>query len=178
MEFKKYSKLALFGLLTCAFLNANVNASDGSINFTGTVLDAACTVDVGASSALAVDLGSVQKSAFTAVGSTASATKFTLKVSKCPSTITKASVKFEGISYDGDESVLALTTGTGVATGIGIQLLDSASTVVPLETPSSSYTLATDVSNELDFYARYIQKAATVAAGKADAAVNFTIVYP
>ena len=159
----------------CSLFNAQ--ASDGSINFTGEVLDAACEVDVGASSALTVNLGKVQKSAFTGDGSTAAATKFTLKVSKCPETITKAVVKFDGTSYAGDNTVLALTSGTGVATGVAIQLMDAFNTVLPLATASSPYTLVKDVENDLDFFARYVQKGATVVAGKADATASFTIAY-
>lgn len=174
---KKQIMFALFSLSSMAGISQIAHASDGTINFTGEVLDAACTVDVGATSALAVDLGKVQKSAFTGDGSTADATKFTLKLSACPETITKATVKFDGTAYSGDNTVLALTSGTGVATGVGIQLMDATNTVVPLFTDSSAYTLVKDDENDLDFYARYIQKGADVVAGKANATASFTIAY-
>ncbi|ELP5717212.1 major type 1 subunit fimbrin (pilin) [Enterobacter asburiae] len=172
MMFKK-TTLAVFFMLPII----SAYAVDGSVNFTGEIVDAACKVDVGASSALSVDLGKVQKSALTGDGSTASATKFTLKLSSCPSTITKAAVKFAGTPYDNDDSILALTSGTGVATGVGIQLLDAGNAVLPLFTDSTSYTLVADDENDLDFYARYIQKGTTVVAGKANATASFTIDY-
>lgn len=174
---KKQLMAVVFATASLAGITQTVYAADGSINFTGEILDAACTVDVGASSALAVDLGKVQKSAFTGDGSTADATKFTLKLSACPATITNASVKFDGTAYEGDNTVLALTSGTGVATGVGIQLMDATNTVVPLFTASSGYPLVSTGVNDLDFYARYTQKGATVVAGKADATASFTIDY-
>lgn len=174
---KKQLLVAALALSTLTCFVSGVQANDGTINFTGEVLDAACSVDVGASSALSVSLGQVQKTAFSGPGSTADATKFTLKLSNCPDTITKATVKFDGTAYSGDNTVLALTTGTGVATGVGIQLMDATNTVVPLFTDSSAYTLVKDDENDLDFYARYIQKDASVSAGKADATASFTIAY-
>lgn len=174
---KKQLLVTAFTLSTMVGVISGAQASDGSINFTGEVLDAACTVDVGGSSPLTVDMGKVQKSAFTGDGSTADTTKFTLKLSACPETITKATVKFDGTSYSGDNTILALTSGTGVATGVGIQILDSTNTVVPLDTASSVYTLVATDENDLDFYARYIQKGVDIVAGKADATASFTIAY-
>lgn len=173
----KKNLMAVAFAVTAALSASTAMAADGNINFTGEILDAACNVDVGATSALVVDLGKVKKSAFNGDGSTASATKFTLKLSDCPSTISKAAVKFDGTAYAGDNTVLALTSGTGVATGVGIQLMDATNTVVPLFTASSTYDLEESVVNNLDFYARYIQKGASVVAGKADATTSFTIVY-
>ncbi|MRS88949.1 fimbrial protein [Enterobacteriaceae bacterium RIT714] len=156
--------------------SASVLASDGTINFTGEVLDSACTVDIGANNTMEVSMGSVAKSAFTGKGSTASATKFNLKLTKCPTTVTSATVKFDGTAYAGDDSVLALTTETGVATGVGIQLSDSSNKVVTLFTPSSSMTLA-EGDNVLPFVARYIQQAAAVTAGPANSVAQFTVNY-
>lgn len=174
---KKQLLATAIALASVSGVISGAHAADGTINFTGEVLDAACTVDVGATSALTVDLGKVQKSAFSGDGSTAAATKFTLKLSACPESVTSATVKFDGTAFAGDNTVLALTSGTGVATGVGIQLMDATNTVVPLFTASSAYTLTTDAENDLDFYARYIQKGDTIAAGKADATASFTIDY-
>lgn len=173
------NKLALSALFVACMAGTafGAQASDGTVNFTGEVLDAACTVDIGAGNAMTVDLGKVAKAAFTGVGSTASATKFTLKLKDCPSTVSKATVKFDGSAYAGDNSVLALTEETGVATGVAIQLMDATNTVVPLYTASSAYTLSSTAENNLDFTARYIQEGDTVTAGTANSAASFTINY-
>ncbi len=157
--------------------SVSAQAYDGTVNFQGEIVDAACTVDIGAGNKMTVNMGKVNKSAFTGAGSTASATKFSLKLKNCPDTITSATVKFDGTAYSGDDTVLALTKETGVATGVGIQLADLSQSVLPLFTPSSSYPLKATVENDLPFYARYIAMSDTVTAGPANAVATFTMNY-
>lgn len=89
-----------------------------------------------------------------------------------------ASVKFDGTSVNGDNSVLALTQEAGVATGVGIQLSDDSNTVLPLFTASKAYSLQSGgATNNLDFVARYISTAADVTPGPANATANFSINY-
>lgn len=177
---KMTSKLTIVALLAVV---SSASAADGTINFKGNIIDSACTVDLDGAGATTTDvmMGNVSKSTFTGVGSTAggsaSATKFTIQLKDCPETLTKALVKFDGIAYAGDNTVLALTDETGVATGVGIQLSDSKG-VLPLFTESTAYTLDPDAgTNTLEFYARYIQKADTVKAGSANSVATFTINY-
>lgn len=152
-------------------------AYDGTVKFEGEVLDAACTVDIGAGNTMTVNMGRVNKSTFTGAGSKSDPTKFTIKVKDCPSNITTATVKFDGEAYEGDNNVLQLTQETGVATGVGIQLADSTQKVLPLYTASSEYPLKETVENNLDFYARYIAKSDTVTAGPANSVATFTMNY-
>jgi major type 1 subunit fimbrin (pilin) len=160
----------------CVLSSASVLASDGTINFTGEVLDSACTVDIGANNKMEVKMGKVAKTSFTGVGSTASATEFDLKLTKCPAAVTSVAVKFDGTAYSGDNSVLALTADDGVATGVGVQISDASQTVVSLFTPSSSVTLA-EGDNTIPFTARYIQKAAAITSGPANSVAQFTLNY-
>ncbi|AHG20962.1 ferrous iron transporter B [Chania multitudinisentens RB-25] len=149
-------------------------AADGQINFTGEIIDSACEVVNNVSSPLNVSMGKIAKTAFSGKGSTAAATKFTLQLNNCPATLTGATVKFDGTTVAGDNSVLALTSGG--ATGVGIQLSDSSS-VLALNTASASYPLQSTGTNNLDFVARYVATAATVTAGAANAVASFTINY-
>lgn len=171
-------------LATTAFLStASAFAADGTVNFTGSITDTACVVDT-ASATLSVPLGKISTKSFAGAGTVAPATKFTLVVKSCPAATT-ASVNFDGTPVSGDNNVLALTTGTGVATGVGVQISDKDGNPVPLRGLSGSYDLkkgdpadtTKDVTNALDFTARYIATAATVGAGTANASTNFTIVY-
>lgn len=169
--------------LMAALSSTAAFAADGTINFQGNIIDSACTVDLDGNGATTMDvlMGDVNKTAFSGVGSTAggsaSATKFNISLKNCPETVTTATVKFDGTAYAGDNTVLALTQETGVATGVGIQLSD-ASGILPLFTASAPYTLTSgDTTNVLDFYARYIQKAATVTAGPANSVATFTVNY-
>jgi major type 1 subunit fimbrin (pilin) len=176
MSMKTCLSLTAVGMMLLAG-SVSAQAYDGTVNFQGEIVDSACTVDIGAGNTMTVDMGKVNKSAFTGAGSTASATKFTLKLKDCPETITSATVKFDGTAYSGDDSVLALTQETGVATGVGIQLSDRTQSVLPLFTASSSYPLAAKTENTLDFYARYIAMADTVTAGPANSVATFTMNY-
>lgn len=161
-----------FGLISQAL------AYDGAVKFTGNILDAACTVDIGENSTIPVVLGDVQKSAFTGDGSQAATTKFTVKLKACPAGVDKATVKFYGSSYSGDDNYIALDAAADTATGVAIQIKDKTQTVVPLAVDSQVYALLPDVENDLDFYASYVQRGATaVGKGSANATVNFTVDY-
>ncbi|WP_316376055.1 fimbrial protein [Enterobacter kobei] len=51
------------------------SAADGQINFTGTILDSACTIDTNTANQT-VNLGKIPKSSFNAAGAVAAATRF------------------------------------------------------------------------------------------------------
>ncbi|MDR2224849.1 MAG: fimbrial protein [Providencia sp.] len=154
----------------------NAFAADGTIDFTGEITDQACELAAG-SDALKMNLGKVSKTALPSTGSTASATKFTIKLINCPATVTTASVKFDADSYLGDDTVIKLKEEAGVATGVGIQITDDLNTIVPLFTASKNYPLKQNVENNLDFRARYIAKSDTVTTGPANGTATFTINY-
>ncbi|MGX4743133.1 fimbrial protein [Providencia rettgeri] len=172
----KKNLLASLIAATSIFAVNNALAADGTIDFTGEIIDQACELAAG-SDALKVNLGQVSKKALPTAGSTAAATKFTIKLINCPATVTTASVKFDADSYIGDDEVIKLKEETGVATGVGIQITDDTNKVVPLFTASKAYPLKENVENNLDFRARYIAKSDTVTPGPANATATFTINY-
>lgn len=169
-------KNLIVAALVTGVLSASAFADDGKINFVGAITDDACTVVNNMSNPLTVTLGTVSSAAFTAAGSTAAPTKFTIALTGCPATMTSAKVKFDGTADTNVNTILQLTQETGVATNVGIQLMDKANVVVPLYTASSAYALAAGANN-LDFTARYYATAAAVTAGPANSTSNFTIVY-
>ncbi|HEY4436245.1 MAG TPA: fimbrial protein [Lelliottia sp.] len=174
-------QLKLILLLSSSVLGSlSAYAEDGKINFTGEILDAACTVDIGSGNTMTVDLGKVSKSTFDKSGATSAPTAFSLTLKDCPAAVTSAAIKFDGTALGGDDNILALTEGTTEApsaTGVGIQILDDDNTIVPLATASKSYTLEADTDNKLNFSARYISNSNTVVAGSADSAISFTVNY-
>ncbi|MBB6663258.1 fimbrial protein [Proteus mirabilis] len=170
------SFIAMLIATTSIFVANNALAADGTIDFTGEIIDNACELAAG-SDALKVNLGKVSKTALPSAGVTAAATKFTIKLINCPATVSTASVKFDAESYSGDDTVIALKQESGVATGVGIQITDDANTVVPLFTASKTYPLKEGVENNLDIRARYIAKTDSVTAGLANANATFTINY-
>lgn len=153
-------------------------AADGTIKFTGNITDAACTVDT-SSASQNVNLGTVSASAFATVGATAAPTKFSINLTDCPETVTKASVKFDGLVNTVNSDLLALNTDS-TATGVGIAIYEAdSSTKLPLLTASLPQTIdsAAGATNTLNFVAKYMSTAAKVAAGTANASTDFTIVY-
>lgn len=169
-------KLVIAASIVASMSAAAAFADDGKINFIGAITDDACTVVNDMSNPLSVTLGTVSSTAFKVAGDTAAPTKFTIKLTNCPATMTSAKVKFDGTADSNVGTLLALTQETGVATNVGIQLMDKQNVVVPLYTASSAYNLVAG-ANDLDFVARYYATAATVTAGPANSTSNFTIVY-
>ena len=171
-------KNVLASLMAAASIFAinNAFAEDGTINFTGEIIDNACQLSSG-SDAQQVNLGKVSKTALPSAGSTTAATSFTIKLSDCPAAVTNAHVKFDAISYIGDSTVMALKQEADVAEGVGIQILDNTSTVIPLFTDSKAYPLVQNTENSLEFRARYIAKSDTIKAGPANGIATFTVSY-
>lgn len=165
-------------LMAASAISSSAFAADGAVNFVGNITDTACKIDAGSLNQN-VPMGTVSKTAFSGAGSVAAAHKFTLTLTDCPSTVTDATVRFDGTQIPGDNSILQLTdaANSSTAQGVGIQISDNQSKVVPLYEDSSAYTLVATAPNKLDFTARYIATSATVTAGKANAVTQFTIVY-
>lgn len=163
-------------LATSAFASL-ANAADGTINFTGTVLATACTVSA-ASATQSVPMGSVSPTAFKAAGDTTLGGPISIVLSSCPAAATKAAIKFDGTANATNSSLLALTSDTGVATGLGIGVYESnGTTLIPVGTSSASKTLSTTASTTFNFISKYVATAATVTNGPANSVSNFTVSY-
>lgn len=171
---KKISKVLLVPVL--AVVSFASLAADGTINFTGTITDTACTVDT-ASANQTVNLGTVARTGFSAVGSTSAATKFTIGLTSCPSSVTAARVKFDGTANSTNSNLLALNTDqTATNVGIGIYEQDG-STLIPLASQSASKALSSTATNTLTYVAKYYAVATPVGAGTANSTATFSIVY-
>ncbi|EAT6372294.1 type 1 fimbrial protein [Salmonella enterica] len=155
---------------------SGVMAVDGTIHFTGSITDQACNIDTG-SQDMDVDLGNVSKSAINgSVGIKAAPTKFSLKLTSCPSTISGATVKFDGTADNDNQDLLMLDNEAGVATGVGIEIADKNGSTIPLHTASMNYPLV-EGENSLDFIARYVSTKSSVTTGPANGTSQFTINY-
>lgn len=153
-------------------------AYDGTVNFTGQLLDVACIVDIGASNTMTVDLGSVAVSSFNNVGDESSRTKFSLILKDCPASVNAAKVNFDGMAVTGYSELLALSADSGSATGVGIRLRTADQAPLGLnQTNGYTYPLSSATVNTLDFYAGYVAVSASPMAGAANAVANFTVNY-
>ncbi|MFK3663516.1 fimbrial protein [Scandinavium sp. NPDC088450] len=175
-------KIAL-GLLIASAIGCSASAfaetnGEGQINFTGEIIDSACQVVNGLSNPLNVALGKVSKTMFKGTGSTTTLTLFNIQLTDCPDTVTTAAINFGGIPDADNNTTLALTPGTGAATGVAIQLVDASEQPIDLYSPSQPYALTSgSTMNNLQFGARYIQTKASVTAGPANSASTFTVIY-
>ncbi|CNG96668.1 putative mannose-resistant/Proteus-like fimbrial protein [Yersinia aldovae] len=159
-------------------VSSMAHAADGTINFTGNIIEQACDITSGVAGTQTVNLGNIAKSNLSGAGKTSGSTKFSIVLADCPVDFipTSVSVKFDGTSVAADTSLLALTAGQ-TATGVGVQILEAdGNTPVPLRTASVQQTLVSGGTTTLDFVARY--KAVAVAtAGTANASTTFVVDY-
>ncbi|MCG8709348.1 fimbrial protein [Brenneria sp. 4F2] len=166
-------------LASIPLVASSVFAADGTINFTGTVLNSACSVDSTATSTT-VSLGNVSAASLGSVGSFAGGSPFKISMTNCPTTVSAASITFDGNSADGKTLSLDNLGGTGIASGVGVALFEADGvTRIPLSTASKFITLdtsATSVVNTLNFIAKYVA-IDTVSPGTANSSTNFTITY-
>lgn len=157
---------------------ANANAADGTINFTGEIIDQACTVDIGSNNTMSVDLGRIARTSFRNTGDVSDSTLFTIKLINCPASVTSAKVKFDGENDQNNTDLLAITQGASSASGVAIKLMTADKTLLGLNQVNSySYPLVSTADNNLDFYAAYQSTQAAVTAGLANSVANFTVNY-
>lgn len=169
-------KMLLGMVIAAGSFCSSVQASDGTINFTGSITDKTCTIDSGSKN-LNVPLGNVSKTSLNgAPGMKSSPTNFQIGLSGCPETAKAATVKFDGKVTGTDQSLLALNDVEGVATGVGIEISDMNNNPIALHTASPEFILAQG-ANTLKFVARYVSTGPVVTTGPADGTSQFTIVY-
>jgi len=153
-------------------------AVDGTVHFTGQIVDAPCVVAIG-SQDQDVNLGQVKTLVFSAAGDKSPAQPFQINLENCVigSTFTKANVSFSGIGDTDNAALLAIDNQAGAASGVGIGIYDNTNTLVDLNTGSSETTLRTG-QTVLYYTAAYVQAGATaVTPGYGDSSVDFNITY-
>jgi major type 1 subunit fimbrin (pilin) len=178
----KFAALAMAGVLS-----QGAFAADGTINFTGEIADAPCTISPNSQN-MTVPLGKVSRTEFdgatagTAVVGKKSATpaKFNIDLLGCGATAKGATVTFSGTADLDDATNLRLANagqvGVGAASGVAVELGDSAGTKIPLGSPSGTYTLGLG-DNSLKFQAAYVATKTAVAVGPANSVAQFTVAY-
>lgn len=169
-------KLAISVILASTVFSTVVAAADGTLNFTGKITSTACNIDASSTSKGDIALGTVASSAFTAAGDVAAPTRFTIVLTQCPEELKKASVRFDG-KPSSDSRILALTSGNGVATNVGVGIYEADSTtLIGLQNNSAEQNLTAE-TNTLTYIAKYYALDKTVGAGAANASATYTVTY-
>ena len=184
----KYTALCGSSLLIL-MAAATAQASDGQVEFSGTINDNACTIN-SESVKKSVDMGQVRIADFAnTVGATAGSTPFSISLENCSgSTLKNASVTFSGQQAATDATVLGMTGENQVA-GVGIQINDARTgNKLALNAASTDYVLRPQ-SNTFDFTASYVRLVADTEAsgdtpgvrgigtGKVNALASFDVTY-
>lgn len=137
------------------------------------ITNSTCTVST---ASIGIPLGNVAASSFTAVGSTSAvsaAENITLDCRGFPS----VRMTLQGAQAAGaPASVLALTAGTGVAQGVGVQLLHNRTTVLTIGTALALSASAATGNMNVPIAARYYRTGA-VTAGRANASPTLRFDY-
>ncbi|MFJ2386850.1 fimbrial protein [Pseudomonas koreensis] len=191
-------------LLACAVLGASCNAlaedpvkstqgGSGQINFTGVINNDACSVDGSdANRVIAVNMGDVSikdmGTAANPAGGRVAGNHFNLNVNCNKGT--KVAMVFDpssgGSGLVAGEDVLALTSGNGTATNVGIALLNSNGEQIKLRDKASARIVAgmhgtgsAGGDSTLSFSAAYVTTGAegSATAGRGDATLPFILEY-
>lgn len=145
------------------------------LNFTPSsvyVSKTSCTITA---PSINVNLGNWTISDFNGVGSTAAAKPLRISLS-CDSGV-KIKASINGRAETSQAGVLKLTEGHNSATGFGVQLLDDDNKLLTLNTKfTAGIPLQTGLYT-LNWQARYIQTAAIVTPGKANAMATLELTY-
>jgi len=169
--------LPLAGLMIAGSL-PTANAANGTVSFTGEIVQSTCSVVSGDQSKTVV-LGKYPTSAFPKTGATSGAKAFTISLEKCEAG--DYSLRFDGNTPTGNPDLLAVTGG---ARGVGVEILDNNSAIVPITqdvaAPATVSIAATGTSPgaaTFNLRARYRSFQDVVTAGQANSNATFTIQY-
>lgn len=174
------SLMAVIALASSAANADTVTVNGGTVHFKGELVNAACAVSSQSSDQI-VKLGQYRTAAFTKIGDTSAQIPFTIVLNDCDTSVsTMASVSFSGQTDAANPTLLAINSGDNstTATGVGIEILDSASKVLtPDGSVFSTKQTLIDGTNTLPFTARYKSTAAIATAGQANADATFVMKY-
>lgn len=174
---KKTLFATIFSVIS--FYSMTVFAIDGTINFSGEIIDSGCKVD-GANNTQSVILPKLAKDSFGGVNAVAGRTPFTIKLVNCPPN-TSGQIKFEGQTYGNSPDTLANTGSAGVGIGIQVVKPNSSDLVIFNRQDGGGSFADTDVNNgevQLTYSAQYVAKElAQISAGTVAASATIEISY-
>lgn len=177
---KKAAFIRAAALAAIGVASQGAFAADGTINFTGQIVDAPCSVSPNSQN-MTVPLGNVSRTSLDgAAGKKSTPAKFTINLMGCGATAKGATITFSGtadaVVTDSLKLNNAGTVGTGSATGVAVEIGDSSGAKIPLGSASSTYALGAG-DNALQFQAAYVSTGSAVTTGPANATAQFTVAY-
>ncbi|CAI2159914.1 MULTISPECIES: fimbrial protein [Serratia] len=173
----KINKIASVLLLASGLTAFGTNAADqgsGRVTFTGSIIEAACSVNP-ESSDQEVDLGQIAASQL-ADGGSSTPRNFEILLENCALDADKANtvtVTFGGSAADSSNQLLGIT---GTASGAGVAVTDGSGNLITLGQATGARELI-EGSNTLNFSA-YLQGISTeISTGEFQSVADFTLAY-
>lgn len=151
--------------------------ADSMITIHGYVQDKTCAVDTG-NRDLTVDLMSNADKQYFAQGVSTLAVPFQIILSPCGASASAVRVGFSGVEDSINHGLLKIDSGASAATGLGIQILNSQHTALPLNSALSStqwISLQPGQTNTLLYYFRLVATTFPVLAGRVSSTASFTL---
>ncbi|WP_411704041.1 fimbrial protein [Edaphovirga cremea] len=146
-------------------------AVDPTLNFRGTVKQGSCIATVND-----VDMGSIAKNEFTAVGVSKGEKEFSIELKNCTG-VDIAVVTMSGNVDQNNNSLFALTQTGNYATGVALRIRTKDDQLQVPSGTQSNWAVASASSYSLKYKADYVQTLASVTTGKANVVAQFNISY-
>nr|WP_223265545.1 fimbrial protein [Pseudomonas chlororaphis] len=178
--------LATSSLMLAALVPSLSHATDGVVNFSGSITDVTCNINgkaPGEDNITNVELGRISPTIFKAIGDASPFKGFQLVLSgaQCADG-TKVVVDFDQVGNVDSVTGNLKLIGAAPASGVQIQVFNddvAAGTKIPLGQSEATPQVATVTGNTatLKFKANYIATAASVGAGSGNSFVRYTLSY-
>ncbi|AZD00722.1 fimbrial protein [Pseudomonas chlororaphis] len=178
--------LATSSLMLAALVPSLSHATDGVVNFSGSITDVTCNINgnaPGENNITNVELGRISPSVFKAIGNASPFKSFQLVLSGAQCTDgTKVVVDFDQVGNVDVATGNLKLIGSAPATGVQIQVYNddvADGTKVPLGQSETTPQVATVAGNTatLKFKANYVATAASVGPGSGNSFVRYTLSY-
>lgn len=174
-------KSVLSAVLTAALglgVAGSALAADGTIKFTGKIIDSTCTISNPGGSSFEVKLPAVSTQTLSSSGARTARTPFSIQLTNCPAGLS-AYAYFEPGANTTSDGHLRNTSSLAPAGNVEVEVLNASYAPINLMTNANqqAVVLSATGTNTLQYYAQYYATAPTTA-GAVETQVDYTIVYP
>lgn len=152
-------------------------AHDGTVNITGSILAASCTV-AASDATKSVPIGDYSSGSLTTVGQKTAFKTFSITLQNCSAGIAGTRVTVTGQADSNNTDLLALSNpgAAGTATGVAVLVTDSTGNTIKINNASALQTLSSG-TNTVGFQLAYEVTKTPVGAGDASAVMYLDFAY-
>jgi major type 1 subunit fimbrin (pilin) len=168
-------KLTLIAALFSSLGVSVANASEGTLIFSGSLVEASCSIDP--SSTTDVPLGEVDATAFSTVGDISPKRDITINLTGCPTSQTGVTLTNTGQADATNNNLLAVS-GDSSATGLGVAIYNKGGELIPMASASAAAPIDPETGTAtINLEAAAMSTAESVGAGDYTATTNFELSY-